>query len=328
MVVAYHAVDQWTTHIHGFQPGDYWPNGSAGVDIFFVISGLVMTLSARRKATKATAAWTFIKDRIIRIIPLYWIITTCKIVVVLALPALISRTTLEPSYVAASYALLPVHDATGVIRPVLPVGWTLSYEMFFYIAVAIALMMRQPISSICIPVLLVFSGLGLIWPADGFPNTIAAEFILGIAIGGAVPRLQTLPTTLSLITGVIALCLLVTVPIGGAILRPLSWGLPAAVVVAAAVSIEMPIRQHLPKWLLLAGNASYATYLTHGFVIPTIFLLCARSLPLDWVGFAATVILGLVVSAAAGQLTYRFIEQPLLLRLRTRRPMSTLPASG
>ena len=287
-----------------------------------------MTLSARRKATRANAAWTFVKDRIIRIVPLYWVITTCKIVTVLALPALTSRTTLEPSYVAASYALLPVHDATGVIRPVLPVGWTLSYEMFFYITVAVALVMRRPMNFICVPVLLVFSGLGLIWPADGFPNTIAAEFILGIVIGRAVPRLQALPPALSLITGVAALGVLVIVPIGDALARPLSWGIPAAVVVAAAVSIEMPLRRHLPKWLLLAGNASYATYLTHGFVIPAVFLLCARSLPLDWVGFAVTVILGVVVSAVSGQLTYILIEQPLLLRLRSRRSVSTLPASG
>jgi len=104
MVVAYHAVDQWTTHRAGYAPGDLWPNGSAGVDVFFVISGLVMTISVQRNAHRPHPAWSFARDRLIRIVPLYWIITTFKIAAVLALPALVARTQLDPLYVAGSYA--------------------------------------------------------------------------------------------------------------------------------------------------------------------------------------------------------------------------------
>jgi exopolysaccharide production protein ExoZ len=98
--------------------------------------------------------------------------------------------------------------------------------------------------------------------------------------------------------------------------------------VASVVSTEMSIRRHLPRWLLAAGNASYATYLTHGFVIPAVFILCARSISLDWVGLGLMITLSLVISAIVGQVTHLVVEQPLLLRLRTRRPISTLPAPG
>jgi len=328
LVVAYHAVEQWTTHVPGYHPGDYWPNGAAGVDIFFVISGLVMTISVQRNAGRANPAWTFSRDRLIRILPLYWIITTLKIAVVVATPALASRTTLDPFYVAGSYALLPVRDALGIIRPVLPVGWTLTYEMLFYILVATSLMVRLPLSQVCVPALLAFAALTFVVPANGFVNTIAAEFIFGIAIGNAIPWLQSLRPAIGMAVGLIAFVLLLVAPVYSALARPLTWGIQAACIVAAVVSAEMFIRRRLPGWLLAAGSASYATYLTHGFVVPAVFILCVRSMPSDWAGLGATIIFSLVLSAIVGQATHHIIEQPLLLRLRTRRPISTLPSPG
>jgi exopolysaccharide production protein ExoZ len=328
LVVAYHAVDQWTTHRPGYAAMDYWPNGAAGVDIFFVISGLVMTISVQRNAGRPNPAWTFSKDRIIRIVPLYWIVTTLKVAAVVAAPAMASRTTLDPLYVLGSYALLPVRDATGVIRPVLPVGWTLTYEMLFYILVATALMIRTPLTRVCVPVLLAFAALAVVSVSDGFANTIALEFLLGIAIGNSIPQLQSLPPAIGAIVGSIAFAALLVVPVGDGLARPMTWGMPAACIVAAIVSTEMSIRRHLPRWLLAAGNASYATYLTHGFVVPVVFVLCARTISVDWAGLAAITIISLVASAFAGQLTHQIIEQPLLVRLRTKRQISTIPASG
>lgn len=328
LVVAYHAVDQWTTHRPGYSAGDYWPNGAAGVDIFFVISGLVMTISTQRNAGRPNPAWTFAKDRVVRIVPLYWLVTTAKIAAVLALPAMVERTTLAPFYTIGSYLLLPVRDATGTIRPVLPVGWTLTYEMLFYILVTTALLLRVPLGRVCIPLLLAFAALAFAGPPSGFANTIAIEFLFGIAIGSAIPRLQSLPPAVGIIAGSVGFAILLIVPVGDGLARPLTWGVPAAIIVASVVSAEIAIRRHLPRWLLSAGNASYATYLTHGFVIPVVFVLCARSISFDWAGLGAIIIFGVVISAIVGHITHVAIEQPLLLRLRTRRPVSTMPAPG
>jgi peptidoglycan/LPS O-acetylase OafA/YrhL len=98
--------------------------------------------------------------------------------------------------------------------------------------------------------------------------------------------------------------------------------------VACAVACEIPLRRVIPGWLRSAGNASYATYLTHGLVVPAAFIVCSRSISVDWAGFAAMVILTLTGSAIAGQITHIVIEQPLLLRLRARRPVSTITAPG
>ncbi len=84
----------------------------------------------------------------------------------------------------------------------------------------------------------------------------------------------------------------------------------------------------MPRWLLAAGDASCATYVTHGFVIPAVFVLCAQSIAFDWAGLGAVVIFSEVFGAVVGQPTDIAIEQPLLLRPRTRRPVSTMPAPG
>jgi peptidoglycan/LPS O-acetylase OafA/YrhL len=215
-----------------------------------------------------------------------------------------------------------------LIPPVLPGGGTLTYEMFFYILVTAALVVHAPLSRICAPVMIGVAAFAVIATSNGFANTIVLEFLFGIAIGNAIPTLQSLPPAVSIPAGSAAFLLLLGIPVGGDLWRPLTWGIPAGVVVAAVVSAEMTLRHAMPLWLLAAGNASYATYLTHGFVVPAVFILCARSIAFDPAGLAATIIVSLFVSAIVGQLTHYVIEQPLMLRLRTTRPVSTLPAPG
>jgi exopolysaccharide production protein ExoZ len=326
LVVVYHGVREWTAHIPGYTPAvDYWPNPSAGVDIFFVISGLVMTLSAQQHLRRINPAWSFIRDRITRIVPLYWIMTTLKIGLVMAFPALVTRTFVAPLYILGSYALWPVRDLSGNIGPVLPQAWTLSYEMFFYLLIATALALRIPSTRVCVPILLIVAAAGYFGPPGQFANTIVVEFIFGIIIGQSVSQLQALPPAWGGMIGGVALIILLTVPGISTNARPLTWGLPAACIVATVVATEMRLRRIVPRWLLAAGNASYATYLTPGGG-QAARLLCARLMAPDWSGLLATAVVSLVTSALAGQLIHQIIEKPILLRLRFRQSAAAVKA--
>src|SRR5260370_40121044 len=86
-----------------------------------------------------------------------------------------------------SYLFLPVTDSAGHFRPVLPVGWTLTYEFLFYLLFAAALAMRVDVLRIIIP------GLGLTavpalvrteaWPAWTILfDTIIVEFVFGVLL--------------------------------------------------------------------------------------------------------------------------------------------------
>ena len=133
LVVLYHAFELWGLRVDAWAPGVKWTNGASGVDIFFAISGFVMVISSRRLADKLGAWRVFLRHRVIRIVPLYWLLTTLKILGVVLLPDFIIRTSVDFYSVAASYLFLPVVDTAGNFRPVLPVGWTLTYEFLFYL---------------------------------------------------------------------------------------------------------------------------------------------------------------------------------------------------
>src|SRR4051794_8508108 len=91
MVVAYHTFDMWGQRINAHAPAVAWSNGAAGVDIFFVVSGFVMVISSRRLADQPSAWLTFLKQRAIRIIPLYWLMTTLKLIAVIAFADYVMR---------------------------------------------------------------------------------------------------------------------------------------------------------------------------------------------------------------------------------------------
>jgi exopolysaccharide production protein ExoZ len=103
LVVLYHAFNMWGERVDAAAPGVSWENGAAGVDIFFVISGFVMVVSSRRIIGQAGAWLTFLRHRIMRIVPLYWLLTSGKIAAVVLLPALVVGTKLDLAFVVRSY---------------------------------------------------------------------------------------------------------------------------------------------------------------------------------------------------------------------------------
>jgi exopolysaccharide production protein ExoZ len=323
MVVAYHAANQWGTHLSP-EVEIVWANGSGGVDIFFVISGLVMVLSAQRCARLERGWWLFLHQRLTRIVPMYWIMTTVKIGAVAVLPIVALHTRFDVPYLLGSYFFIPVPDETGHNFPILSVGWTLCYEMLFYVLVCVALAARVSLFCVVLPVLGAFA-VAALFHAFEFANTIALEFILGMTIGARLRRLEQLPTLPMTIVFIAAWLVLLVIPVGSGELRPLTWGLPAALIVASAVALEKSTRSRLPAWLLTLGEASYAIYLTHVFVVPMIYGVIARLHLLGGAGLLiAVVIAGLAGSSMVGVVVYSWLESPILAWLRHYKPVPVL----
>lgn len=321
LVVLYHAFELWGLRVEPTAPGVKWTNGAAGVDIFFAISGFVMVISSRRLVEKPGAWLEFFWHRVIRIVPLYWLLTTLKILGVVLLPTIILRTSIDFYSVTASYLFLPVVDTAGNFRPVLPVGWTLTYEFLFYLFFAAALAVRVDVLRIIVP------GLGLIaavalfrtetWPDWTILfNTIVLEFVFGVVLAQWTLRGFRLPRVIAALLVLGGFAAILVVPMGPENLRVLSWGVPAFAVVAGAVSLEPLVGPALPRWLLVLGDASYSIYLSHGFVLPALMLLIGRLIAPGLWAEAMTIVLCLVVSSIAGWVVYLAVENPMLRLLR------------
>jgi peptidoglycan/LPS O-acetylase OafA/YrhL len=320
MVVAYHAFDMWAVRITQ-SPGGYWTNGAAGVDVFFVISGFVMVVSSQRLLSQPGAGLAFMRHRIVRIVPLYWLLTTLKLVLVFFFAGLALRSSLDLGYVLRSYLLFPVVDDAGHFRPLLPVGWTLTYEFLFYGFFAAALALRSDPLRVLIPAFSIIVILALLrspdWPDWTILfNTIVVEFLFGVILAKLTMRGMVLPPVVAAASVVLGCALLLIGPEDSENLRTLTWGIPAVAVVAGAIALETRVADILPDWLLALGDASYSIYLEHGFVLPVLGL---GIVALHWTTMTAQVFTTaacLVAGAITGWLVYIYVERPMLWQMK------------
>ena len=317
LVVLLHCDEMLGLRIGPNALGASWHNGAAGVDIFFVISGFIMTVSSRHLVDEPLGWLTFLKNRIVRIVPLYWLLTTLKLLAVLGASGLALRSQLNLDFVISSYAFLPLVDSAGHFRPLLPVGWTLTFEFLFYFVFSIALARGADAMRVVLPV---FAGIALIalfrtefWPTwTVLFDPIVLEFVLGVAIAKMTLAGIRLTPAFSLFLLFAGFSLIFSFAPETDNLRVLVWGLPAAMIVVASVSLERDLGQSIPRWLSAVGDSSYSLYLSHGFFLAT---LGASLGHLHWSGpyveFATTIV-GVVGCSLISVALYRVVEKPML----------------
>lgn len=295
----------------------------AGVDIFFVISGFVMLHSSESLFQRGVIAIrTFVARRIARIVPLYWGATTLFLTIGVLAPHSVSVSLDGIGYIARSYAFIPAARADGLVEPVYGLGWTLNYEMFFYLLFAIFLWMPRRTAILSLTVCL--GGLATIGfvahPTDAIPyvwtSQIVLEFLIGVWIRALLPRIGILPFWVRF--GLIAIAVIAFREhyLTYGIPRILTWGMPAALLVLAAVTgSERQGSRRVSVWVAL-GDASYALYLLHPFVMRACFLLW-RQVGLDMPG-ATLIYIGfsLALSCVAARLVNLALEVPMTRHVR------------
>ena len=322
LVVVMHTTQAISIHITGTGPDRYWADGSAGVDIFFVISGFVMAMSTPTPPadgpSRIQAAWIFMKRRLLRIVPLYWFYTLLKAALLLALPALATRSSLTPGHFTASLMFIPAMSPWGLIEPTLPVGWTLNFEMLFYAVFALALALGAARIKFC---LLIFMLLFL--SARYFPDSVALtfygrslvfEFILGACIAHLFLHHRTMAPPVGLLAVMAGMVFMFGIDWGVGADRLITWGGGAAVAVLGAVWLEpWTARVQATARLSFLGDASYSIYLSHTFVVPAVVLMLKRLGVLDSLVIVLTVALAVIVS---GCLAYVWLERPMTTHLK------------
>ncbi len=333
LVVLHHSITLWDEKIsESLHAAPGWMNGTSGVDIFFVSSGFVMAISAPGLGGQAHKASTFLWRRFIRVVPLYWVFTTLKVVMLAGMPALSQKSLGGVWHVVASYLFIPSWNSRHEIFPVLEVGWTLSFEMLFYLLFAVALACELPLLTFLLPTLGALALAGAFaqpsWPAvTSLASPLVLEFFYGVLLGHLALRGRLPGRRVSAGMFVVGVVAIMTIPLSRD-LRCFLWGLPAAAIVAAVVATEDQVGKWLPRWLLQAGNASYSTYLAHTFMLNALAVALVRLPGRGALAFTGMLVVALLLSLAAGEVVHRLIELPLLRGLKGKgmRGVSTLPA--
>jgi exopolysaccharide production protein ExoZ len=314
MVVVYHAQGLCHKYAEGGRSiteavlGEF---GSHGVDLFFVLSGFVILYTVRKTNTGAAG---FLLRRLIRIVPLYWLVTLAMIAcgVILQPHGTIELRPIVDSLLFSSYAVYSR-------PPVLYVGWSVEYEIFFYAVVALALAAALPVyRAVGLAFLACYAALHLLVPAAQVSgnfafflgNPLIFEFVMGLllaelAVGG---RLRAWDFAIP------AAAIGLSIALDG-FGRLVFAGVPAAVVVWAAVKTESRTSRYKSTLLLARiGDASYSIYLIQVMALPGVGKLIAHLVPR--IPGDLLIPIAVVLVVAAGMLTYAVIERPLLKTLQ------------
>ena len=317
--------------------------GAAGVDIFFVLSGFLMFVST---AGRRESAGGFLLRRAARVVPVYWLVTAGVALIAMTGLKPIGIMEIRPEYLVQSLLFLPFSRG-GYIEPLISVGWTLNYEMFFY-AIFAGLLLIPALARRVLTAAAILLGLALLGllPQPGFywafyTKPIVIEFAGGIGLGYAYLRLTTLPPGFPVRrVAAAAFAAAGLVILGGEIFgdaygsgpeltgfgRPLIWGSAAILIVGAMLVLERGGVTLRARWLLAQGNASYSFYLVHNLLLHTAAKVAAVLLAPGVPRVALIFLIAFGASVAISEALFRQVEAPLNAALRRR--LDRRPAAG
>jgi exopolysaccharide production protein ExoZ len=296
----------------------------AGVDVFFVISGFIMYFIAGGTFGQPGATGRFLMRRFGRLVPIYWLFTGLMLLSIALFSAEIAHASFNAAHIIASFAFVPWINDTGDVQPVLALGWTLNYEVYFYVLFGLALLLPRRVGLVLLIGLFVVLALANPWvPASAvqlnfWSNPIIIEFLLGMGLAALRRSGLTVwaPLAWSLVgLGIVALFTLYPVVLGP-YQRLLTAGVPAALIVAGCAFLPFDATSRLGRGLVLGGDASYALYLSHPFSINLVALVMLKTHHLipGWVFVPLAIIAALVGSLVV----HLLIERPLTERLNRR----------
>jgi exopolysaccharide production protein ExoZ len=290
--------------------------GAFGVDLFFVISGFIMVFSSGRFFAQPDGGRNFFLKRLIRIVPLYWLFTTLLVFVVIRGARHTGHYPIREFI--ASYLFIPAPDRTGFMIPTFPPGWTLNYEMFFYVCFAAALRWSRQVAVLLVAAAL--TSLVILGYVIAFPQPIAfwadslsLEFCYGMGLAQLFLhgwRISSLGRLALLVAGAAAALLLVAHSESSPI-RGFTWGLPAAAIVAAGALTDASPRSLFAKAFEALGDASYSLYLVHVLLFILLYPIVASFIdPLRISGlvYGSTLVGASVVAALV---LYAWVERPM-----------------
>lgn len=329
MVLVGHVIAEAEHYLDVDLPLDAVP-WTRGVDLFFVISGFIIMVSAQKYLGLGNGAALFLGNRIRRVVPLYWLFTTLMVLVLVLMPGAAKDTQLDWGQVVSSYLFLPYERYDGRTAPVLSLGWTLNFEMFFYVLFAASVWVfrrRGPV--VLVAGLCVWAGIGALAGFDAtvlrvWSNPLILEFAAGVLLGHVYLfhpawRLRRNGLAIAgLVTGFAALVALDQID---GLPRFVASGGPALVMVAAMVLLWQQDTAAGPASRLGAvlGDSSYALYLSHRFVLRSLTLVLVPVLPGGVAGAWVFVALACTGALGAGIVVFRTIERPFLAGAALRR---------
>ncbi|MGB0466816.1 MAG: acyltransferase family protein [Pontibacterium sp.] len=300
--------------------------GAIGVDIFFVVSGFVIALTADKKNHTPKA---FALNRFIRVVPIYYVYTIPFAIYFILNGNISTASTFN------STLFLPLLDIGEFSNPFHSYGWTLSFEVWFYVMFTFILFFAGRSAFTVMPaVILALMPLSYFsaqqdWFFLSFAfHPMTGEFALG-CLAYLIYKSGWLQPRLGAIFTLSAIILIFTVSLAYEDLawheqilsdfqqglhRFIYWGLPSFVLLLGLLALEPFLQTAKLKGLCYLGDISYSLYLVQPFIFKFIEIVAPKiSMPsIYWA------LLAIPGGIAAGAASYEIVEKPLMRYMRAR----------
>jgi exopolysaccharide production protein ExoZ len=325
LVVMFHLNDMSKERLQQVTFLNLFEAGWSGVDYFFVLSGFIMVYVHRSAIAKPDQLKSFLVKRAVRIYPIYWIITLLVLFFFLVIPGFANNQDLNIQKIFVSLLLLPQND-----KPILDVGWTLIYELYFYLLFSVAIWFKPKYS---VPILSSWLFITMLhylkvvnFGGEAFLLNIVfgnmnLEFILGclagyivIKFGSKISKNRWILFGAANLGYIALLILLAATKIE--IDRMSTFGVMAALLIIGSASIDLNDSPKVPKILTYLGDASYSIFLLHSPIVSAITKVVQKAnLGKYFDSFFAPALV-VLITVVLGCLFYSLIEKPLTVYLR------------
>ncbi len=259
--------------------------GILGVDMFFVISGYLMT---KIQSEKCKSALVFFLDRILRIVPLYWALTIIYSFGLLTL----SKYNLFITEFSIEHLISSMFFLSTLFMdkaPFITVGWSLEFEILFYFFFSISIIFFKDITFIALFTAIIII---LFFIYFGGPWHLGFEFVIGMFLG-----IKKFRDMLFILIALTTPFLYFLFAVGAyEVPRALYFGLPCAIIVYFVINYKS--RQ---LYISTLGGFSYEIYLIQVFILPILFKLIYWLIP-DKLSMNMIAFFGLLFVVASGYL--------------------------
>lgn len=290
-------------------------NGSIGVPIFFVISGYIMVFSTTKmyNGSVTREITTFAKKRLLRIIPLYYLLTFAWMILSGSMLYFFNlNNTLR---LPKSLLFIPIKDEF----PILYLGWSLNYEMFFYLIFAISLFLKKLNYIFIVAFFLSMATLGLLFTFENAFLLMLTDFrnlyfITGILLGmflRKIPKEKYFLVPFSIVSIVLfGLYFFQILPIP----NQFSALVAVTIFVATFLIFDLFLNVKANSFLKTLGDISYSIYLSHPFVEIFFRRFETESVPLIILLF----LIKLAVVILVSKILYELVEKKLTKYLKSK----------
>ncbi len=317
--------------------GHFIYHGNSGVDMFFVISGFIAFYTVNKDENKhgyyAHPGIIYLLKRIAKIIPLYYTFTL-----------LCAGHSLESIYQTfKSFLFIPLGLGQG--GPLygearVSQGWTLNYEMYFYLVVAASFLFGKlkwffVYSFIVLMVLfpIIFHGIPGNYGFNGFlfriayismiSNPVVLEFLLGITVGIIYSKSNNKLNLIWIcfILFSISFFILNLYEQFNNFSRITVSGIPSALLIISFLKLEKASQINIPNFLVKLGNMSFSIYISHLGIIILIRKIVIRTINQGHHGYGLWLGLGIftlssILTYYVSSLTYNYLEFKLSIKFR------------